>query len=146
VEVAAEYRGMEACDDEPVPEAIGPYELERYEPCEVYLDWDDPRFEGTDVWAGNSTRFDLDDGTFMTFDHKIHDIVTDDGAWRMRPHLRFDAPGYPDPDGNTEWWVLDGEGAYEGLVALLVKEGEDLRGFVVPSDRLPPVPEHLLPA
>jgi hypothetical protein len=42
--------------------------------------------------------------------------------------------------------VLDGEGAYDGLVALLVKEGEDLRGFVVPSDQLPPVPEHLLPA
>jgi hypothetical protein len=125
--------------------------------CEVDIEWSDPRLEGTETYLTNSGGIDLSDDNGVGFDHRTHIIVTDDGAWRMRPQMRMDAwdyagaEGWPDGDGSPWWGVLDGEGAYEDLSAVLIYPSlipspnfgppQVINGFIVPSDMLPPAPE-----
>ena len=72
--------------------------------------------------------------------------MTDEGAWRMRPQIRFEFPGVPDISDFPQWWVLDGEGTHEGLSLLLfASPGEPLIGYIVSSDLLPPAPEPTSP-
>jgi hypothetical protein len=112
--------------------------------CTVYNEWSDPRLEGIETYVHNAVTYaddgqPADDDELFTIGHFVHDIVTADGAWRMRPLYRLDIPGEREDFPGT--WVLDGEGAYQGIVAVLNKEGEDLHGFIVSSDLLPPPPE-----
>ena len=95
----------------------------------------DPRFRGeiTNSWNHD----DYPDGSkigSVTFT-----VRNDDGAWIMRPALALEFPG-------DQWWplfgaIFDGEGAYDGLLALVNIEtadsGFDLRGYIVDEDSLP---------
>jgi hypothetical protein len=108
--------------------------------CEIDNDWSDPRLEGTETYISNDVEFT--DGSGLSIGHFVHNIVNDDGAWRMRPQYRFSS-AYPGPEDFSGTWVLDGEGAYEGLVAVLAKpelDSEPLRGFIIEGD-LPSAPE-----
>jgi hypothetical protein len=103
--------------------------------CTVDNEWSDPRLQGTETYHDNYVDH-ADSG--LTIGHYVHNIVTDDGAWRMRPQFRIESPGLKNFSGA---WVLDGEGAYEGLSVVLAKEGNDLEGFIIESDLVPPPPE-----
>ena len=49
---------------------------------------------------------------------------------------------FPDaPATAAEVWILDGEGAYEGLTAVLLVEDYVPHGFIIEGD-LPPTPEN----
>jgi hypothetical protein len=141
VMVTSETTGL-LCQPEPTPEVDGPVSRTYGLTCEVLKEWSDPRLEGTDTYVENSTSYDLADGDTLAMFSKVHDIVTDEGAWRMRPDLRFEFPGTPDISDFPEWWVLDGEGAYAGLSLLLfTTPDEPLNGYIIASDLLPPPPE-----
>ena len=108
--------------------------------CEVDNEWSDPRLEGTETYTSNEFRYL--GGSGLTIGHYVHDIVNDDGAWRMRPQFRFESFGQG-PENFSGTWVLDGEGAYEGLIAVLAKGSDDsdpVRGFIIEGD-LPSAPE-----
>jgi hypothetical protein len=117
----------------------GPRVEGRQATCEVDNEWSDPRLEGTETYISNEVEYTDDSG--LSIGHFVHNIVNDDGAWRMRPQFRFSSNGPEDFSGT---WVLDGEGAYEGLVAVLDKGDEDtgelLHGFIIEGD-LPLAPE-----
>jgi hypothetical protein len=119
-------------------EVVGPIEQNYGLTCNVSNVWSDPRLEGTETYVHN--RFEYMDDSGLSITHYVHDIVTDDGAWRMRPQFRIESTDTPGDFVGT--WVLDGEGAYEGLSVVLDKEDPgDLHGYIVSSDLVPPPPE-----
>lgn len=109
--------------------------------CEVDNEWSDPRLEGTETYVHNGVAYT--DGSGVWIGHFFHDIVTDEGAWRMRPQFRFESASELE-DGVGDFsgtWVLDGEGAYEGLSVVLAKGDDRLEGYIVPTSVVPPAPE-----
>jgi hypothetical protein len=144
VKVTGKFNSLEGCtEDEDVEATLA-------ETCyEVDMEWSDPRLQGTDRYLTNSmdavvSDHEDEDGTF---DHRSYIIETEGGTWRMRPQLRVELPDWPDPDGTTWWWVLDGDGDHDGLVAVLTKRrsnfsfGEELHGYIFSSDQVPPPPQ-----
>ena len=101
----------------------------------------DPRLDGqvTIVVNHDFYRRALDGSTPGTHLWRGYfDIETEDGAWRSEPGLLFDfADG-----GSTATYVFVGEGAYEGLHAVLAWDGSrgELSGFIFPGE-LPPEPQ-----
>ena len=142
-EVTATFTDMYCYD---VPAVVdGPLSREDGLTCTVYNEWNDPRLQGTETYGHNAVEYLSDDGEF-SIAHYTHDIVTDVGAWRMRPQFRFaSSDGLVDGPGNFGGtWILDGEGAYEGLSAVLYKGDPNiLEGFIVPTELLPPAPERV---
>ena len=64
-------------------------------------------------------------------------------GWSLRPIYWLENPGAADTQSGV--WMLDGEGAYEGLTAVLVQEGFDtFYGFVI--DGAPAGARHGQPA
>jgi hypothetical protein len=114
--------------------------------CEVLHEWSDPRLQGTSLALENNKSIELPDGDELAIFNNIYNIETADGAWRMRPQLRFEFEGSPELEEGPRWWVLDGDGDYEGMSLLLIRDrreggDEPLRGFIVSTDLLPPAPE-----
>jgi hypothetical protein len=135
VEVTATHRDI-GCEGYDSSEVEGRVVRVYGNTCTVDNEWSDPRLQGTETYIDNYVDH-ADSG--LTIGHYVHNIVTADGAWRMRPQFRFESPGLENFSGT---WVLDGEGAYEGLSAVLAMGEEgDLHGFIIESDLLPPPPE-----
>jgi hypothetical protein len=67
-------------------------------------------------------------------------IDNDAGAWVGTYTTYGGAPA------REEWYVLEGEGAYEGLTAVFSFHGDDsiFEGVIVPGD-LPPLPDPIAP-
>jgi len=105
--------------------------------CRPSYTWSDPRLNGTVTAGWNNDDYtdaiDLNVGTFAI------SIKNDQGGWRMRPIFSVQFPGAVEV--GAEAWILDGEGAYEGLVAVLVSEGFAPHGFIIDGD-IPPPPEN----
>ncbi|MGD8485986.1 MAG: hypothetical protein PVG27_12955 [Chloroflexota bacterium] len=130
------------CEGETDPVVEGPVERSYGTGCEILKDWSDPRLAGIDWRNNNGTLYDLADGDRLGIYYDVHVITTDEGAWRSRPQIAFDFPGVPDISDFPRWWVLDGEGAHEGLSLLLFSApNEILSGYIVSTDLLPPAPE-----
>ena len=125
------------------PEQVGPVEWNTGATCEVDIEWSDPRLQGTSVQMHNGMSYSFGDDIELDIDNNALDIVTDHGAWRMRPHVRFHFGDWSSPGRSPEWYVLDVEGEHAGLSAVLVAEnsGTDLRGFIISTDLIPPAPE-----
>lgn len=101
----------------------------------------DPRFSGEVTVTGNVRNLEGLDAAIWSSDIRFEN---DDGAWQKAPShvLRFD-PG----TGSTSTVLLDGEGGYEGLVAVTEMTYDlsnpsgvvfHLQGFVLDEDDLPP--------
>ena len=130
------------CGPESEPVVEGPVERWYGSGCEILKDWSDPRLAGVDWRNSNGTLYDLAGGDTLGVYYDVHVITTDEGAWRSRPQITFDFPGVPDISDFPKWWVLDGEGAHEGLSLLLFSApNETLSGYIVSTDLLPPAPE-----
>lgn len=137
VEVTATFRDIE-CEGYDSSEVVGRVVRIYGDTCTVNNEWSDPRLEGTETYRDNHVDF-ADSG--LTIGHYVHNIVTDDGAWRMRPQFSIDSPGLDNFSGT---WVLDGEGAYEGLSVVLAKDQLDsvpLTGYIISTALVPPPPE-----
>ena len=109
--------------------------------CTVDNEWSDPRLQGTETYHDNWV--DYADFSGLTINRYVHNIVTGDGAWRMCPQFRIasDSTGLENFSGT---WILDGEGAYEGLSVVLAKDelnSVPLIGYIMSTDLLPPPPE-----
>ena len=98
----------------------------------------DPRLQGQfRVWQNNDA-FPGGLHLFMT-GFSMHD---DEGAWIQRPSL---ALNHPDGTNATKVIVMEGEGAYDGLVVVAdlawdpsgVGSVFDVRGYILAADDLP---------
>ena len=137
VEVTATFRDI-SCEGYDSSEVEGRLVRIYGNTCTVDNEWSDLRLEGTETYIDNYVDH-ADSG--LTIGHYVHNIVTDDGAWRMRPQFRIESSGLKNFSGT---WVLDGEGAYEGLSVVLAKDELDsvpLTGYIISTDLLPPPPE-----
>jgi hypothetical protein len=127
-----------ACPVGATTEVVGGVRQSRGGYCNPSYTWSDPRLDGTvtystsdDGWLGESG---VHIGSWAI------SIENDEGAWRMRPVPYIDFPGLSDPSGET--WILDGEGAYEGLIAVLREvEAYTPHGFIIEGE-FPPPPDN----
>jgi hypothetical protein len=109
--------------------------------CQLRWDMSDPRLDGTVTWASSSGQ----DGS-VGFGYTAISIENDGGTWRQRPVVAFDFPGAA--SANVEYFVLDGDGDHEGLIALLtlVDDTESeadwrMQGFII-EGAFPPPPDN----
>jgi hypothetical protein len=139
VYVTGTHVRLRECEDLP-GEEYGPTLLLRTT-CTDQHTWNDPRLQGTETFWNYCIDYP-DDPSELTLCQRVINIVTDEGAWRMRPFFTINA-GSPDGEvgDSSSIWVLDGEDAYEGLSVVLAKGEEGRSGFIVSSDLLPPAPE-----
>ena len=109
----------------------------------------DPRLEGTVERINEESLIELEDGTTLYIAQSAISIENDDGAWRERPRQWL----LPDSYGTTFDWlpdevvVLDGDGEYEGLVAVLRATGprgplSEFHGYIVDERLYPPAPDN----
>ncbi len=125
------------CPGEPTTEAVGDVTQSRGGYCNPHWSFSDERLNGTVTWSASQDEY-LDSG--VTVGTLAISIENDGGGWRMRPRPFIESPRYGDSSGGT--WVLDGEGDYEGLVAVLLEvEPYTLHGFIIDGE-LPPPPEN----
>ena len=112
----------------------------------------DPRLEGTVVRQNEQVSYFFGDPetrdacnedpecetTELYLSTVAFSIENERGAWRERP--RF----WVNEWGPSEGIVLDGEGEYEGLVAVLYTEDlhKDFWGAIIDARLLPPPPEN----
>ena len=132
---ATSYAG--SCPGDETTETIGAIERTTGGYCNPTWDWSDDRLDGKVTWASNDDRYT--DGSGLSIGMLALSFENDEGAWRMRPlpYLEF-----PDVlDTGPEVWILDGEGAYDGLTVVLVVDEYEPHGFIIDGD-LPPAPEN----
>ncbi len=104
----------------------------------------DPRLEGVVTRTNEESYIDLGDGSDMYIAQSAFSIENDGGTWHERPRqwLLRDFDFLPD-----EVIVLDGDGEYEGLVAVLRATGpngalSDFHGYIIDERLYPPAPEN----
>jgi len=125
------------CPGADMTETIGFVERTTGGYCHPTWDWSDDRLDGTVTWASNGDHYT--DGSGLTVEGLSMSFENDEGAWRMRPLPLLEFPDAVDTGADV--WILDGEGAYEGLTAVLVVDEYEPHGFIIDGD-LPPAPEN----
>lgn len=105
--------------------------------CRPWWQWSDERLNGQATWAYNDDAYT--DGSGLTIGMFAMSFENERGAWRMRPLPVLEFPDAPAVA--AEVWILDGEGEYEGLTAVLLVEDYVPHGFIIDGE-LPPVPEN----
>ncbi|MEX1309619.1 MAG: hypothetical protein AB1Z65_04305 [Candidatus Sulfomarinibacteraceae bacterium] len=127
------------CPDPGTTEDLGTFERIIGGTCLTEWTMSDERLSGTGTMVANEDN--STDGSGIGFGVHALTIENDEGSWRMRPNYWFGGPDTPDAFA-FQYWVLDGEGAYEGLTAALIME--DLgnpHGYIFEYE-LPPPPEN----
>jgi hypothetical protein len=115
----------------------------RIGPCDAT--WSDPRLGGDVTWARDGWIVQVDPEkptSTVEFGRWALDIENDDGAWRSLPvpYTRVFVEDAVGVDAMTAL-VLRGEGAYDGLVAVLRSTGVgEWVGYILDGE-VPPVPE-----
>jgi hypothetical protein len=138
----AEFTGTgstETCETQATTDADGPVAHTRGSSCGPTYSFSDPRLEGTVTWWSNDDEYT--DGSGLVIQSVAMSIENDEGAWRMVPILSVNAPGSIAYDPARQFFLV-GEGAYEGLFAVV--EGfrtDEVHGFIVDGE-LPPAPEN----
>ncbi len=101
----------------------------------------DSRLSGIATWMTSDDRYLGAANASVGYD--TLSIENEDGVWREVPQIRIEFPGASEAD--TSVTVLEGEGAYEGLVAVLQvtagDAGREYEGFIIDGG-LPPFPEN----
>ena len=127
------------CPDPGTTEALGLFERTIGGTCQTEWTMSDERLSGTGTMIANEDNYT--DGSEIGFGVHALTIENDKGSWRMRPSYWFGGPDTPDALA-LQVWVLDGEGAYEGLTAaLFVEDLGNPHGFIFENE-LPPPPEN----
>jgi hypothetical protein len=124
--------------------------------------WSDPRLDGRIVDTGNSDMYVDEPDACDPWKEGCHAILVHtrtitienaDGAGRMRAPLVFISTDYPADRDAPGWltvpfgatWVLDGEGAYGGLVAVIrIDVTGTAHGAIIDGD-VPPPPQPFRP-
>jgi hypothetical protein len=142
VEITGESTGG-LCPDGGTSTQVGDVTQSRGFSCNPVYSWSDPRLEGTVTWTKNEDQHL--DGSGLTMATVARRIENADGAWQQRPELGVTFPWSIEVAEQTWLHVFDGEGAYEGLIAVTEltcgASGEcTQRGFIVDGE-FPPPPE-----
>lgn len=131
------------CEVPATTDVDGPVAHTRGASCGPTYSFSDPRLDGTVSWLANDDEYT--DGSGLVIQSVAMSIENDEGAWRMIPIV---SAKWPDPDQETieydptEHFFLVGEGAYEGLIAVVDGFGtNELHGFIIDGE-LPPPPEN----
>jgi hypothetical protein len=104
--------------------------------CNPVWTWSDPRLNGKVTISLNNDEYLDGNVSIGSFAYLTEN---DEGAWRSRPVPVIEVPGKITTREGT--WVLDGEGAYEGLVAVLsITDYYTPQGYIIEGD-LPPAPD-----
>jgi hypothetical protein len=112
--------------------------------CPISLDASDSRLSGEGSWRNASVPMQSDDELVVLVNQSLR-VATDEGAW-TGGGLLYATPTNEDAVGVDEpTWVLSGEGAYDGLTAVLRADlGPDgsFAGVIVGAEppAAPPVP------
>lgn len=122
------------CPDPGTTEDSGIFERTIGGTCQSHWTFSDERLSGTATNVANEDNYN--DGTELSLGTFSLSIENDQGSWRMRPGFWLDFPDAPEVA--AEVWVMDGEGAYDGLTAVLVVEDWTPHGFIFESEMLPP--------
>jgi hypothetical protein len=129
----------ETCTVPATTDAEGPVAHTRGSSCGPTYSFSDSRLDGTVTWLSNVDEYT--DGSGLVIQSVAMSIENDDGAWRTMPMLSISAPGTFEYDPGRQSFLV-GEGAYEGLVAVVEGFGtDDLHGFIIDGE-LPPAPEN----
>ena len=90
-------------DDSETSETVGPIERTYGSTCQIQHKWSDSRLKGTETYVANGVFYD--DSSELSIGHYVHSIVTEYGAWRMRPQFRFESSlgGPGDFSGTWDW-------------------------------------------
>jgi len=113
--------------------------------CPINLDASDSRLSGDGSWRTSGVPMQSEDAFVVLVSMSLR-IANDEGAW-TGDGLLYALPANEDPVGTDEpTWVLTGEGAYDGLTAVLRADlGPDgsFAGVIVGAEppAAPPVPE-----
>ena len=106
------------------------------------ITWDasDPRLEGEVEQTGNTVEYRAFSPMYVGATTRV--LVNDDGRW-VGTDTGLGVPGV-----DMEFVVMHGEGAYEGLTAVVCEDWSvdppTFAGAIIPSDKMPAFPE--LPA
>jgi hypothetical protein len=123
------------CPDPGMTEASGVFERTIGGTCRTDWTFSDERLSGLGTMVANED--DYIDQSGISLGTFALSIENGEGAWRMRPRHWLEFPDAPQVA--AEVWVLDGEGAYDGLTAvLLVEDLDNPHGFIFESEMLPP--------
>jgi hypothetical protein len=106
----------------------------------------DPRFDGRMFYGCSYIDYHAETVDQSSVGNCVFRIETDEGAWLMRPNMSVEFPGNPSygPFG-VFTAVLDGEGDYEGLTAVVeiaevAWQGFTMHGLII-NTGLPPDPQ-----
>ncbi len=134
---------VETCETPATTDVDGPVAHTRGASCGPTYSFSDPRLDGTVTWLANDDEYT--DGSGLFIQSIAMSIENDEGAWRMIPVL---SAKWPDPDRETieddatEHFFLVGEGAYDGLIAVVDGFSKDeVQGFIIEGE-FPPSPEN----
>jgi hypothetical protein len=94
--------------------------------CFSTSDWDDPRLDGRFSFDVKMDRY-LDRSSLTLWTYHAS-ITNPDGGWEMEPIRWVDFPGASVVAPDV--WFLHGDGAYDGLVAVVRSEGPRMLGSV----------------
>jgi hypothetical protein len=141
IEVTSELRHG-GCKDG-VSEWGGPVLRIRGSACTPLAEWSDPRLNGTFTNMTNSDSYTQNG--LLDIQLYAWSIENEHGAWRERPRI---AVGFGEisvgKQGHPHVSIMDGEGDYDGLTAVLIVN-EDFnvgpRGYIIEGD-IPPAPEN----
>lgn len=140
IEVSVTDIGPERCANG-MAESLDGFMRETGFTCQTMWESSEPRLSGNvkKMWSLDHYEADgeLNVGSSAT------SVTNNEGGWRGRPVPALGFPWDTDDTSHTNVLILDGEGAYKGLVAVLeLAEGPDgIRGFVIDSG-FPPPPEN----
>jgi len=105
--------------------------------CHPEWEFNDERLNGRGTNWHNVHGYSGDDGVVV--ESYSFMIENDDGAWRLRPQILLGTQGVAEPTWPAVW-ILDGEGAYDGLTAVLTVDDYIPHGYIIDGE-LPPAPE-----
>jgi hypothetical protein len=101
-------------------------------------DVSDPRLEGTWYHSADGFTYTLPGGPAFSLSASTRRMENDEGAWQGSGLL----VGFPDGSGLPVPYAMVGEGAYEGLTAVMIHFDEDcpnFRGYII-EESVPPPP------
>jgi hypothetical protein len=124
------------CPVENTTEVVDGIAYERGGYCNPIWEMSDPRLDGTVTWAWSGGQ-DLSGPGGLTFGYVANSIENDARAWRGRPVAAVE---FVDGAEYVEHIILDREGDYEGLIAVLVIDRGSIQGFIIDGE-FPSPPE-----
>ena len=107
--------------------------------CNPTWKFSDPRLNGTATNWTNLYSY-AQEGDTVNIESWALVIENDEGAWRLRPTARVAFGGSSAEPLWPQIWLLDGEGGYDGLTAVLTVDNYEPHGYIIDGD-LPPAPE-----